>query len=148
MKWQKGVCPNPKGRGSAGENYLDRLNYWLDSCTHEQIEEVYNNKAKLRYLKVIDSLCISRIHAALQEDGERTMESLLDRLIGKPTQHVTQTIHKGLAAPEMTNAQLIEALREADTAGLLPNNAKLLEDGTLITDAVFSEVKEEDKVSV
>ncbi len=148
MTFQPGVSGNPKGRGSAGENFLDRLNYWFNACTHEEIEELYRSKKKLKSMRAIDSMCITRLHSALQEDGEKTMEALLDRLIGKPTQHVTQTIHKGLSAPEMTNAQLIEALREADTKGLLPNNAKLLEDGTLITDAVFSEVKEEDKVSV
>ncbi len=67
----------------------------------------------------------------------------MDRLEGKPTQRIEQKIeHTGkLASSELTNEQLIAALRKADAAGLLPGGSKLLEDGTVITDADYVEVK-------
>lgn len=71
------------------------------------------------------------------------IDKWLDRTEGKATQRIEQRIehnHK-TASSELTNSQLIEALRQADIAGLLPANAKLLANGDVVLDGEFEEVK-------
>lgn len=67
---------------------------------------------------------------------------IMDRIEGKPTQRIEQKVEhtSKLASTEMTNDQLIAALRKAEADGLLPRGTKLLQDGTVITDAEYSEV--------
>lgn len=91
-----------------------------------------------------------KLSELLQAIDARTAPSLLlsvvrevlDRLEGRPTQRIEQKVEhssKGMVG-EMTNEQLLAALRKADAAGLLPAGTKLLGDGTVVTDAEFKDV--------
>ncbi len=73
----------------------------------------------------------------------KAIDRWLDREQGKAVQRVEQKIEhsaKG-ASSELTNEQLIEALRSAQAQGLLPGGAKMLDDGTVVIDAEWEEVK-------
>jgi len=98
-----------------------------------------------------------KLSSLLQSIDPRTAPSLLlsvarevmDRIEGKPTQRIEQKIeHSGkLGSSELTNDQLIAALRHADVAGLLPAGVKLLDSGDVITDADYVEVKAGDSLT-
>ncbi len=90
-----------------------------------------------------------KLSALLQTVDPKTQPSLLlsvarevlDRLEGKPMQRVKQEIEhsrKG-EANEMTNDQLLLALRAAQDKGLLPAGMKLL-GNELVTDAEYQVV--------
>lgn len=69
---------------------------------------------------------------------------VLDRLEGKPTQRIEQRVMNVKAPPsEMTNEQLLIALRTAEDKGLLPDGMKLI-GSDLVTDADYVELKTEE----
>ena len=67
---------------------------------------------------------------------------VLDRLEGKATQRIEQKIeHSGkMQSAELSNDQLILALRKAEAEGLLPGGVKLLGNGDVVLDAEYVEV--------
>jgi hypothetical protein len=91
-----------------------------------------------------------RLSALLQSIDYKIAPSLLlsviretmDRIDGKPTQRIEQKIeHTGkMQSSELTNDQLVMALRKADVAGLLPPGVKLLGNGDVVVDADYTDV--------
>lgn len=70
------------------------------------------------------------------------IDKWLDRTEGKATQRIEQKIEYNdrTSSSELTNSQLIQALRQANIAGLLPANMKLLDSGDLAVDGEYEEV--------
>ncbi len=70
------------------------------------------------------------------------IDKWLDRTKGKSVQRIEQKVEHTSKSEvgELTTYQLLAVLREASAGGLLPGGVKLLDDGTVITDAEFEEV--------
>lgn len=86
----KGFMPgqtgNPKGRPAAGmQSFKDRLAYWLDTKTIDQIKALVEEGSKKGgKLLAIDAIVAKRIKRAYDNDGNADFNSILDRLLGKP----------------------------------------------------------------
>lgn len=83
---------NPKGRPAGYQSFVDRAKYWLEQKSAEEIITLLEDKAKARKLGAYDYMILHRIAEAFTAGGRKSMDSLLDRLLGKPPQHITQTI--------------------------------------------------------
>ena len=103
MPFQPGISGNPKGRPRGYQSYGDRAWYFLLSHTVGMIEDLYNDKKAMHRLPVTDALIVTRIHEAIQPGGGKSMNSLLDRIIGKPVQPVAKKVEHNIA-PEITGA--------------------------------------------
>lgn len=70
------------------------------------------------------------------------LDKWFDRTEGRATQRIEQKIEHSskTQSNELTTQQLIEALRQADMAGLLPADTKLLANGELVIEAEYEEV--------
>ncbi len=122
----------------------------LDSMTIDELKALIRRSSGAVMPMTDDELramAKDKLSALLQSIDAKQSPSLLlsvarevlDRLEGKPTQRIEQKVEhssKGNAG-EMTNEQLLSLLRKASDAGKLPNGTKLLDDGTVITDAEY-----------
>ncbi len=109
-------------------------------------------KANVRNLNddELRTMAREKLSELLQSIDPQTSPSLLlsvarevmDRIEGRPTQRIEQKIeHSGkTGASELTNEQLINALRRANVAGLLPAGVTLTESGDVVTDAEYVDV--------
>ena len=89
--FQPGISGNPAGRPATGfQSFKDRLCYWLETKSIDDIEKLVLKKSEWRKLPAIDGIVVRRIHAALQHEGSGADFALvLDRLLGKPAQAIT-----------------------------------------------------------
>ena len=114
MVFKPGQSGNPQGRKSGKQAFQDRAKYLLDQYTAGQIIELVADPVRYGALPSYDAMILRRAAEALTENGRQSMDSLLDRLLGKPDTNVavdhTGTIaheHGGLSA---TSAWLGEML--------------------------------------
>lgn len=79
---------NPNGRPPGYQSFIDRAKYLLDQHTIKSIKEFTSDESKFDDLSVYDGMIMRRIVEAVSKDGKASMDSLLDRLLGKPAQYI------------------------------------------------------------
>lgn len=92
MPFQPGNNANPKGRPSGHQSFVERARKLLSENTIETIEEYVLDEKRFKKLSVYDAMIMRRIIEAVSSEGNQSMNSLLDRLLGKPAQYVEQKI--------------------------------------------------------
>lgn len=114
MVFKPGQSGNPKGRASGRQAFQDRAKYLLDQYTAGQILELIADPDKFSALPSYDAMILRRAAEAIGDNGRQSMDSLLDRLLGKPDTNVavdhTGTVtheHGGLSATSEWLAGLI-----------------------------------------
>lgn len=85
---------NPSGRPPGYQSFVDRAKYLLDKYTIDEIYEIVEDRKRWGKLPVYDGMIMRRISEALTAGGDKPMNSLLDRLLGKPSQYVEQKIEQ------------------------------------------------------
>lgn len=88
MPFEKGKSGNPNGRPSGQRAFIDRALPFLEEYTVNEIISLANDKQKFGELSVFDGMIVRRIVAAFARGGGRDMDSILDRVFGKPKQTV------------------------------------------------------------
>lgn len=92
---------NPLGRpAKLFQSFTDRLAWWLENHTGDEIQAVVRNKKEWGKLSAIDQIVIRRIQAATQKHKSTAdFIAVLDRLVGKPVQPIAATfdMRHGLA---------------------------------------------------
>lgn len=85
-----GPSENPLGRPVAGlQAVSDRLSYFLQSHTIDEIHALVRNKKAWGKLTAIDGVIVRRIHAALMKAGSNPdFTAVLDRFVGRPVQPI------------------------------------------------------------
>lgn len=127
------------------ENFTPRQNQPKENAAQSQAEtrpNLTDDELRAMAREKLSQL-LQSIDAAKQPSLLLSVaREVMDRIEGKPTQRIEQKVEhsSNLASSEMTNEQLIQQLRLAMDKGLLPPGTKLLEDGTVITDAEYVEV--------
>lgn len=94
--FKKGVSGNAAGKPSGHQNFIDRAKYLLDQHNIASIKEFITNEKKFDQLSVYDAMIMRRIAEAVAENGGQSMDRLLDRLLGKPPQHITQDLNASI----------------------------------------------------
>lgn len=89
MPFKPGQSGNPKGRKPGRQAFVDRANYLLDKYNVGDIKAFINDERQFDKLPSYDAMIMRRVVEAVSENGHRSMDSLLDRLIGKPAQAIT-----------------------------------------------------------
>lgn len=79
---------NPKGRPPGYQSFVERAKYLLDQHTIESVKEFTLDERKFNKLSVYDGMIMRRIVEAVSDNGKGSMDSLLDRLLGKPPQYI------------------------------------------------------------
>lgn len=102
MVFKKGEAANPKGRPPGYQDFIVRAKYLLGQYDIGQIKEFITDPTKFDRLSVFDGMIMRRVVEAISADGNQSMNSLLDRLLGKPSQTIEQKVdatiqHKGLS---------------------------------------------------
>ena len=92
MVFQPGNNANPTGRVPGRQSFVDRAKYLMEKHTIDSILEIVSNPKLFGKLSVYDGMIIKLIAEAVSADGDKSMNSLLDRLLGKPSQHIKQEI--------------------------------------------------------
>lgn len=92
MVFQPNNNENPKGRPPGRQSFVDRARYLMENHTIESVQELACDTKKFNKLSVYDGMIVRRIFEAIMADGDKSMNSLLDRLLGKPSQHIKQEI--------------------------------------------------------
>jgi hypothetical protein len=68
------------------------VQYWLESCTLEEIIRISESKKDFGKLRAIDALVIRRIADAALTGGGDDFSRLIDRWIGKPMQQLVASV--------------------------------------------------------
>jgi hypothetical protein len=84
---------NPRGRPSGTINFVDRAKHITEKYTAGEILELHGDAKRFKKLPSFDALIITRLAEALGADGTKAMNSILDRLLGKPVQPVASTVN-------------------------------------------------------
>lgn len=92
MAFKPGQSGNPAGRPSQYECFIDRARFLINKHTLEEILNIVENPKEFGKLRVYDAMVMRRIVEATCAEGDKSMNSLLDRILGKPKQFVEQTI--------------------------------------------------------
>jgi hypothetical protein len=97
-----GVSGNPAGRKPGNQDFITRAKYWLETKTAQEIIDLARNAKEMMALSVYDHMIIKRLVKALGADGEGTMERLLDRVLGRPTQqlNVESNVHADITVEQ------------------------------------------------
>lgn len=90
MPFEAGKSGNPSGRPRAGtQAFADRLAYWLETKTIDEIKAIVRNTKEWGKLPAIDGIVVRRINAALMKAGSNAdFTAVLDRFVGRPVQPV------------------------------------------------------------
>ncbi len=95
--WKKGLSGNPNGRPAGSKSFIDRARYLMEEYSIEQIREFISDEKKFAKLPVYDAMVMRRIAEAVSDNGNQSMNSLLDRVLGKAPQYVEQYIEQNMA---------------------------------------------------
>lgn len=114
MTFKPGQSGNPKGRPAGYQGFVDRARHWLESTTAEDIVELVADKKRLYKQSTFDAMILTRIAEAFSDNGRQSMNDLLDRVLGKPTQTIEQKLdatieHKAVSATSEWLAETIGA---------------------------------------
>lgn len=90
MVFVKGQSGNPAGRQSGYQNFVDRCKYLMDQHDIGDIVSITKDWKRFKKLSPYDGMIMRRIVEAVDINGNGSMNSLLDRIIGKPVQPVEQ----------------------------------------------------------
>lgn len=88
---KRGEVRNPLG-GAAGkpfQSFKERLCYWLETKTIDEIRAIVEKPKEWKKLVAIDALVAQRIHQASKDTGLGDFNAIFDRLLGKPAQAIT-----------------------------------------------------------
>lgn len=91
--FKKGVSGNPAGKPSGHQSFIDRAKYLIDQHSIASIKEFITDEKKFDSLSVYDAMIMRRVAEAVADNGRQSMDSLLDRLLGKAPQHITQDLN-------------------------------------------------------
>lgn len=116
MPFEVGNRINPNGRPSGFQGFADRTKHLLGTHDVNGIMEYVTDPAKFGKLSAYDAMIMRRIAEAFSADGNASMNSLLDRIIGKPVQPIAQKIEHSV------DSETISAMRELQA---LPQDALL-----------------------
>lgn len=119
--WQPGQRPKGAGKTPGYQHFAERLRYLVETHTVEEIKDVLKDSKKLDKRSVFDAMILMRIAEAITSDGRLSMESLLDRIIGKPAQpldHRGTFTHQHEAVPATLG--WLEELTGKDPLGKTP----------------------------
>ena len=86
--WKPGQSGNPKGRGTRRTEFLERVYWVVEHYTIEQARETVGDKKKFGKLAPFDGMVLIRMVEAVAAEGRLSMESLWDRILGKPIQYI------------------------------------------------------------
>lgn len=86
--WIKGVSGNPAGRVPGNQYWIDRVRYLIDKYNSCEIAAIVKDADKFGKLSVFDGMIIRRLAEGISDNGRQSMESLLDRILGKPAQYI------------------------------------------------------------
>lgn len=89
---QPGEIRNPNGRRKKAnyfQSFKERLAWWVETKTLNQIEVLVNDPRKFGRLPAIDALVARRIYEASKGNGGADLAMILDRMLGKPPQAIT-----------------------------------------------------------
>lgn len=120
MVFKPGQSGNPRGRASGKQAFQDRAKYLLDQYTAGQILELLANPDKFCELPSYDAMILRRAAEAISDNGRQSMDSLLDRLLGKPDSNVAVEHSGSIAHEHEAVPHTLGWLREArgtDTLG-------------------------------
>lgn len=85
MPFEEGKSGNEAGRpASAYQSFAARARKWLEEYTVQQILEIATDKKQINALPAIDYMVVMRISEAFRKGGQKSMDMLLDRVLGKP----------------------------------------------------------------
>lgn len=90
--WKKGQSGNPAGRPPGYQDFIVRAKHLIGLYNIEEIKKTISDETIFGKLSVFDGMVMRRIAEAVSDNGRGSMDSLLDRLLGKPPQHITQEI--------------------------------------------------------
>lgn len=121
--WKPGQSGNPAGRPSGRQSFVDRAKYLMDEHTLGGIREIITDEKRLESLSVYDAIIVQRIAEAAAANGNQSMNSLLDRLLGKPQQYVEQKIEQTITV-DITERK---TLAETEAAAMLKIVAEKLQ---------------------
>lgn len=112
MVFKPGNNANPTGRPPGNQSFVDRAKFLMEKHTIESIIEYVDDESKFRKLSVYDGLIMRRIAEAVSMGGGKSMNSLLDRILGKPAQYIEQKIDQTITVSHEERKKVAE--EEAD----------------------------------
>lgn len=115
-KFASGNVANPKGRKRGSQSFVDRAAYLAGKYNLEQTIEICRDKKKLGKLSVFDAMIMQRFYEASTTGGYKSMDSILDRLLGKPDQYVR---NENTNTVNVTLQRAVEQLRDLDKDTIL-----------------------------
>ena len=110
MPFERNNTANLAGRPRGSQGFVDRANFLLGKYTVGEVLDMANNEQAFRKLSTYDGMIMRRICEAFAEDGNASMNSLLDRIIGKPVQPVAQKVEVGLSQDTLAAMREVQAL--------------------------------------
>lgn len=143
MVFQQGEIANPKGRPSGYQSFNDRCKYLLGKYEVGQILEMEGDPAIWRKLPVIDAMILRRALEAIDKNGNNSMNSLLDRIMGKPAQTVAVSVKdEGIGALQDERLLALEqslAQITGESALVIPPMPLRLSDDRVVTEVIIEQ---------
>ena len=87
-RFVRGNNANPKGKKPGYQNFVDRAAFLASRYNLEETIAICKDPKKLGKLSVFDAMIMMRFYEASTSGGHKSMNSILDRLLGKPDQYV------------------------------------------------------------
>ena len=112
---------------------MDRCRYLCENYDIGQVREIVTNKAKFQKISPYDGIILMRLYEAFEAGGKDSASMLLDRLLGKPKQEITQEVNVN-----MTLQSAVQEVRQLDAASLKQISA-LLEQN--VVEGVYTEIE-------
>lgn len=103
---------NPTGRPKGYQSPVDRMRRWFENNTAGEILAILNDpEEKWKNLCAMDVAIIQRVKESFEKDGRQSLDGLLDRLLGKPPQHITQDLNASIENRPVS--ETLEWIRES-----------------------------------
>lgn len=85
---KKGEVRNPRGRQSPYQDMIVRMRHLVEKYGADEILQIVSDPKRFGKLSVFDAMIMRRLSEAMDKEGRQSMDSLLDRILGKPTQYI------------------------------------------------------------
>lgn len=108
--------PNGKPNGSVKryQSFVERASYLAGNHTVGELRQIIADQKKFDALPYNDGAIIKRMVESLGDDGNASMNSLLDRIIGKPVQPIAQKVEHSVGADTLAAMKEIAQLTRED----------------------------------
>lgn len=137
MTYASGESGNLNGRPSGRQGFVDRARYLLGKHDVGEILDIAGDEKAFRKLSAYDGMIMRRICEAFTSDGNASMNSLLDRIIGKPVQPIAAKTEVSIS---QSTLDAMQELKHLPTEAL--DAIKSIVDGS-VTYSVDTEVAKE-----